>query len=959
MASIATPLPGAIAQRLDAYKAAFNLMSETENIKFAGVPPLPPLGEFIDRPELELLEAQLYTPLLRALVVVGPGGAGKTALAQRFIATLERERHKTGSTLGVEGIVYLSARTGGISLERLYMLCAQLIGGDVETALTAFWNNAAISIGAKAAKLVQKLQDGFYLLVFDDVPTARDDPTQLPPDIALFLEKLNDADNRERVKVLATSREERLASRYLARITIPTGIAAPQALQLLRARGVGESDDVLMPLIEAVRGAPRAVELVAAALLQGLSAQDLLSSLADMSIVLEERLTRLALRNYRSFSVEERHVLEVLSVFDRPVPAACVDLVRYVLFGGEPDSGPLLGRLTTLGAVHGETLEVGARSIMLFSMHDIDAAAILSQLGDTRAGIERAASRFYHEMRRPHPWRHIREADMHLIEAQHLARAGDWLAVLATLDEVDYSPRNHHKYLAHVEALGYGSFIVEQRSQLDRALEQTDLRAAQASNLTSAAWVCRRLGRKTDARKWFQRAIHAAHVSANATVLYYALAECGYFLTDSSNAHRRAQRLLRMALAIAQAERSNYARAHCTLGIAFTHFQLQQNDECERETQRALALFRSVGDSLSFYRAVDCMVRLSMLYRKQSRSSEALAVTEEALTLAHNEHLFGWRGELESQLGFHKRALGAYEEAIGHHRQALRFFGEPLPLRRQQAVQHSYIGNLLIDIGEFHEAESAFENARWIATNIDITREQSWIAANRGILLCRLGNNDLARRQQQEALALTQRNQHDDSMAIRCTDLAETEIASGHGDEAARLLALAVGTPGAELLALAEIYASTPELEDALPHEMQAPGEQKRRGAALGRLLIEAGAADAALPVLDRALRLTAGSGRRDAGLHVLAGSAALRIKDLARAVHHFTAATDSADRALTRSGRFYPAAFARALACFGLAAAEKGGLDDARHAWARAVSLCSAPGVIEEAREMLHLIGI
>lgn len=91
--------------------------------RVVGQPMLDVAGRFRGRTgELDQLGRLLATPTTNLVSVVGRAGIGKTALVCHVLGGLEDNRWPhTGEAVAVDGIVYLSTRTSGISLERLFL----------------------------------------------------------------------------------------------------------------------------------------------------------------------------------------------------------------------------------------------------------------------------------------------------------------------------------------------------------------------------------------------------------------------------------------------------------------------------------------------------------------------------------------------------------------------------------------------------------------------------------------------------------------------------------------------------------------------------------------------------------------------------------------------------------------------------------------------------------------------
>src|SRR6266851_1751396 len=99
---------------------------------------------------------------IRMVSIYGMGGAGKTALACKVMAELERD-HKN-----VFGLIYLSARNTVINLERIYLDSARMLGGAAEEALKSAWSDPQIETSAKVQRLLDSYADQRCIILLDN-----------------------------------------------------------------------------------------------------------------------------------------------------------------------------------------------------------------------------------------------------------------------------------------------------------------------------------------------------------------------------------------------------------------------------------------------------------------------------------------------------------------------------------------------------------------------------------------------------------------------------------------------------------------------------------------------------------------------------------------------------------------------------------------------------------------------
>ncbi len=134
------------------------------------------VAHFKDRlREIQALCDHLADGGVRLVGVVGRGGMGKTALVSKVLADLERgvlpvpgeERE-----LPIDGILYLSARSTGLGLERIYTDVGRMLGEPAASKLAARWADRDTPLAAKVEYRLETMRDGLYLILLDNLEDA-------------------------------------------------------------------------------------------------------------------------------------------------------------------------------------------------------------------------------------------------------------------------------------------------------------------------------------------------------------------------------------------------------------------------------------------------------------------------------------------------------------------------------------------------------------------------------------------------------------------------------------------------------------------------------------------------------------------------------------------------------------------------------------------------------------------
>lgn len=397
-------------------------------------------GRLTEQRELGKLLADRAT---RVVSVIGRPGIGKTALASKVLGELERGRWPhTDEAIPVDGIVYMSTRTRGVSLERLFLDCAALLGGDREAALIKVWSSAHLDTAQKSERLFQALDSGLYVVLLDHMEELLDESgTLTDPDLRTFFERSLVSSHGARV--LLTSRtplafESRLL-RFDRRVSLTEGLAAPEAIAFLREMdpsGVfgiqAIPDDQLARAVERVHGIPRALEVLA-----GIIKDEPFRTLDEIleRFYEEDAADELIREGYRRLDQDERRGIDALAVLGRPVPPVAVQFMLEPVAPGL-NAEAVLRRLIH---IHMVTFDRVARTVALNPIDQDFAYRELPDEGDdSKPSLERRAADYYARLRVPRAeWRSALDFEPDLLELTHLLRARDHEAATGALQRID------------------------------------------------------------------------------------------------------------------------------------------------------------------------------------------------------------------------------------------------------------------------------------------------------------------------------------------------------------------------------------------------------------------------------------------------------------------------------------------------------------------------------------------
>jgi hypothetical protein len=383
---------------------------QLKRVEVAGVPPASgtPLfkNRVRERQELSQILANGRFPMVTLL---GRGGIGKSALACHVLYELESNRWThTDTGPQVDGIAYLSTRTQGISLDRLFLSCARLLGEERGERIKRVWaiSETDIPLEEKIHRLMEALSNGLYILLLDNVEDLLDPEGRFfDAGLGMFFSVM--VSRPCGVRLVLTSREpvwlpdKRLRSQD-KHLWLRDGLAQCDAISLLRdldPNGIcklgNAPDETLIRVAAFTHGVPRALELVVSLLDEhyDLTLDELLSSFYRK----EEVVQNLVEDHFRRADIGARRILQALAVFGRPVKRAALE---QLLNESTPpiELAGIVQRLMRTYAISSD------RETGMLSLHPIDREYACNQLPETgpfsRRNLHKAAADYYRSQRR-------------------------------------------------------------------------------------------------------------------------------------------------------------------------------------------------------------------------------------------------------------------------------------------------------------------------------------------------------------------------------------------------------------------------------------------------------------------------------------------------------------------------------------------------------------------------------
>lgn len=593
--------------------------------------------------------------------VLGRGGIGKSGLVALILSDLEDGRwHDTGEAAHIGGIVYLSARTNGITLERFLHDCLSVLPVVSRKRIADAWRRVDGSdVLGRVDALLDEIHESPVVVLLDNFEDVQGvDGEIVDEHLGLLVSRV--LERRHTLKLIITSRTPlRLAPTYRGadhQVEVAQGLPMEDAVAMLRALDRNDetaladaSEDDLRQLAATLHGVPRALEAAVSMLANDpfLTVADVVADFYQQPSVLEN----LVAENFKRLDEDARALVEALAVFQGPMPIVALE---YVLRKSDP-TVDVKATAQRLVRAHTVSLERTSRRISLHPVdRDFAIARLRGLMPERYRQLNVLAAGYFGAIRLgTEAWHNVAAIDPLLQEFEHLCRGGLMGQAAQIIELVD---------MPYLNRWGYFDRVVEMRSRLTGLGSDADAR-----NENGLAYVTYAMGRYQEARRHADRACQMARATGDAALESDALTNVGRvarYLGDmeaATVAHTRGAELARAAAnTVAEATHvGNLARTLDTAGrpdLALPHYR------------RALALARQVGDQRG------ATYRLGYqgyaLFRTSS-FAEGLALLEEAIALCHSIDYARGLGLHLTNLARCAIVTGHWEAASDHVKQAV------------------------------------------------------------------------------------------------------------------------------------------------------------------------------------------------------------------------------------------------------------------------------------------------
>ena len=628
----------------------------------------------------------------RLAVVLGRGGAGKTALVCRLLRGLEHGLLPDDlGALSADGIVYLSMVGGRkVSFEAIFADLCKLLPAEAAQRLESLGREAKTPSGEKMHSLLQALGEAGLTRVvllldnFEDLITpdsAIGDGYIADGEVNAALTAILTAPAHP-LKVILTSRErpfwlmQAVQPARQAKIELDAGLPSPHAENMLREMdadgrlGLAQADAARLGQVrELTRGYPRALEAVYGWLN------------ADRDATLEQLLKTQAPDNvtealvgqaYQRLDPAAQRVLQALAVYGRPVSPTAVD---YLLQAFVPNinSAALLRRLSNMHFAR-YSREGGAEG--RYYLHPIDRAYALDQVpiasvndndsdtdtdGDSAwalPALSRRAADYFAEIRQPRAnWKTLDDLQAQLDEFELRKQAGEWDEAARVLEVIGFN---------YLWLWGHVKLWAQLGQSLLGKLQDADLRQNHVGNLGLAY---SDLGEVVKAIGYYEQALSIAREIGNRSGE-------GAWLGNLGNAYSalgevdKAIGYYEQALSIARGIGDRHGEETWLGSLGNVYYLLGEVVKTIGYHEQALSIIREIGDR---HGEGSWLGNLGIAYHDLGEVVKAIGYCEQALSISRetgNKYVEG----------VHLGSLANSHIYIGHAKEAEEFAKQALAI---------------------------------------------------------------------------------------------------------------------------------------------------------------------------------------------------------------------------------------------------------------------------------------
>ncbi len=707
---------------------------------------IPGSGNFIGR-KRELDEYQRRLDSQNIVVIGGTAGVGKTMLGAQIVALQTQRRvfwhtfHR-GLNDNLESVIWalggFLAASGDDALQRFLDLNIEKLKDE------GYRLSEAISL------LIHSLEQGLYLLCFDDFQVA-DEDEKINSLFAIFNEQL------QNTKVMVMSRRRPRFADALGLDYEPlAGLNKEDAKALLNRSGIHLSAELFAKLYDQTLGNPRLLELFITWMENRVWRSEEVSEFINQALggKVEDYLVR---NVYETLSAEEQRLLKAISIFRTPVDEEAIGeaLIEEDMENVDRLLDALVHKYAVQESDYGEKYLHSLLGEFCYDRLRTDVSF--------RTRLHRNAGRYYYGegdyLEAAHHYFEAREyqksAETIIDNLEQLIYAGQSSAIIGQLKKLGPQLLDAETWASVCMARGDACMIT---GEYDDAIEsyQTVLgikppllnsrKRADIQRKVGESY--QRKGQYDQALKYYNEGIQilGEDVSVEMAGIYGRLSWVYAKRGEYEKAFESAQQGLKIVEGIGYEKET----ADCYDTIGFVYLRKGDYDRAIEHYSEALEARKRIGDGLGLVRSY---TKLGIAYKYKGEYDKALKYYTDSLATSEEIGDIFRIAVSHGELGFVQDVKSNYDEAIRHYDKALASFKQ-LGNKPLVAITHNNLGETYRSKGEYDKAIEHLDIALKMYTDFEDKEGLSDVHRILSEISLRQGDIDQAQEYCQKALQL-------------------------------------------------------------------------------------------------------------------------------------------------------------------------------------------------------------
>ncbi len=745
---------------------------------------IPGSGNFIGR-KRELSEYRNRLDSQSMVVIGGTAGVGKTMLGAQ-IATHQSQRNIFWHTFH---------RGLNDNLESVIWALGGFLATNHDDALRRFLDlnieklkDEGYRVSEAINLLIYSLEQGSYLLCFDDFQVADEDAK-----INSLFEILNGRLQDTRVMVLSRQRPH-FADAIGLDYEPLTGLNEADAKVLLNRSAIHLGAELFAKLYEQTLGNPKLLELFITWRENKTRKDDEVSEFINQA--LGEKVEDYLLKNvYETLSGEEQRLLKAISIFRAPVDTEAIGevLVEESMADVDHVLDALVHKYAVQESEYGEKY---LHSLLEEFCHD----RLLTD-APFRTRLHKNAGRYYHGqedyLEAAHHYFEAREyqksAETIIGNLDQLIHAGQSGAIVGQLGKLGPDLLDAETWASVCIAMGDACMIA---GEFDAAIEsyQAVLEAKlHLSDTRKIADVKRKIGLSYERKGQYDQALMHFHegiqiLGEDLSVETARIHECLSWVYANQGEYEKAIESAQQGLKIVEGTEYEKETADCHDAIGFAYSRKDDHDRAIEHYRKALEAKKRIGARLGI---TGSYINLGIAHKYKGEYGKAVKYYADSLATSEEIGDIARIAVSHGELGFVQDVKSNYDEAISHYNKALVLFNR-LGHKPLVAITHNNLGKAYRGKGEYDRARAHLDIA--LRMYVDFEDKEGLSDVYRILSEISLCQGDVAQAQEHYQKAIESAVEIDSKYAKSCAHraLGKIKAATGNPDEARRLLNLSL-----------------------------------------------------------------------------------------------------------------------------------------------------------------------